>query len=387
MSFASDGEQVPQAPPGFEGTPQFVLPKDRTDDNCIWRCKVCKLRHHSDYCVLCRGCWAPRFSENDDSGSDDSTTDGKGDKASQGGDDSTAETQATQHARLKNKLQGIVGKKKRLCLAKENLMLVTEQAPSDSLGLGIKAIQDEIELFEVAQTQVEEEMGLLDPMSYTETARAKQAKVQTLLAEKQEEKKRINARIKEFQDTLVPLEEEVEVLIKEERAATAAYQAALACLSNRAQKNQFDPVSVQPIADIAQVTAWINALHEGQPGEESKTSQPIVHTKWLHDGGQPGFAMTPTAWATTFINQLVQQMASRPSVTQVAQVQGTTTADLAAPPNGRKRPCAHPEEEANKHQGGAAPMTVDSEAAAGTLPREKEEKDGEDLGGAPPAVP
>ena len=57
-------------------------------------------------------------------------------------------------------------------------MQVTEHTPNEPLGLGIKAIQEEIEQTESAQTQVEEEMGLLDPMTYTERAGVKQAKVQ-----------------------------------------------------------------------------------------------------------------------------------------------------------------------------------------------------------------
>ena len=260
-------------------------------------------------------------------------------------------------------------------------MHVTEQVPSEPLDLDIKAIQDEIEQFDLAQTQVEEEMGLLDPMSYTETARAKQAKVQTLLAAKQEEKKHINARTKEFQDTLIPLEEEVEVLIKEEKAATAAYQAALACLSTRAQKNQYDPISAQPIADIAQVTAWINALREGAPGETCKTSQPIVHTKWLHDLGQPNFALSPTTWATAFINHLVQQMATRATVTQVAQMQAAATTDPAPQAKGCKRSCSRLDEEAGKGVSQTESSAMETGPGEGIKVGEPEEKD------SPAAIP
>ena len=171
------------------------------------------------------------------------------------------------------------------------------------------------------------------------------------------------------------------MLIKEEKAATAAYQAALACLSTRAQKNQYDPISVQPVADIAQVTAWINALHEGSPGEACRTSQPIVHTKWLYDFGQPGFTMSPTTWATAFINHLVQQMATRAIVTQVAHMQAAAATDPAPQAKGCKRSCSRLDEEAGKGASQTESSAMETGPGEGTLAGEPEEKN------SPAAIP
>ena len=166
---------------------------------------------------------APRFGDDDDSEPDQNATQSEGDKQGQeDADDPMQETQATAHAKLNKKLQAIIGKRKSLIQAKDNLMQVTKHTPNEPLGLGIKAIEEEIEQTDSAQTQVEEEMGLLDPMTYTERARTKQGKVQKALAAKQEEKKRIIARIKEYQEALMPIENEVKKLIKEEKAASAA---------------------------------------------------------------------------------------------------------------------------------------------------------------------
>ena len=98
-------------------------------------------------------------------------------------------------AKLNKKLQAIIGKRKSLVQAKDNLLHVSNLTPNALLGDSVKAIDAEIEQTEAAQVQVEEEMGLLDPMTYTERARAKLEKVQTALAAKQEEKKRISDRI------------------------------------------------------------------------------------------------------------------------------------------------------------------------------------------------
>ena len=71
-----------------------------------------------------------------------------------------------------------------------------------------------------------------------------------------------------------------------------------------------DTLSLQPVKDIQNFTAWVDAWQRGAPGERAATTQPEVHAMWLRAASQFNTAATPMLWATAHINNLAQQVAA-----------------------------------------------------------------------------
>ena len=71
-----------------------------------------------------------------------------------------------------------------------------------------------------------------------------------------------------------------------------------------------DALSLQPVQDIQNFTAWVDAWQRGAPGERAATTQPEVHAMWLRAASQFNTAATPMLWATAHINNLAQQVAA-----------------------------------------------------------------------------
>ena len=74
--------------------------------------------------------------------------------------------------------------------------------------------------------------------------------------------------------------------------------------------SQADTPSLQPVTDIQNFTAWVDAWQDGAPGENSLLTQPVVHAMWLQVASLPNTAVTPMLWATAHINSLAQQVAA-----------------------------------------------------------------------------
>ena len=215
-------------------------------------------------------------------------------------------------AKLKKDLHAVVVKKAGLLKAKASLEQVAGTTSSARLQGSIPEISQVIDEIEAIQNTLEQDLGLTGPMSYTEKARTKPEKIKKALSSKQDEIHNTNARLKEYQDVLKPLEVETDKLNKDCIKTQQEYDAALCGLAGEAKKNKLQNSGLMvPIGHVGTILGWMNALEGGEPGETCATTYPDVHTIWLADNDKSDAAcMTPMTWASAFINTVVRTIAT-----------------------------------------------------------------------------